>query len=113
MKTKLSFSAIARVIGAILLFLALSRHTYGYYSLLRWVTCAIAVYLAFTSYSIKKVPWTWLFAFIALLFNPISPIRLDRQTWAYLDVATAIVFFISIYFVREDATAHNSNKNVK
>ncbi|MGA9364884.1 MAG: DUF6804 family protein [Bacteroidota bacterium] len=101
MKTQLSFSVVARIVAGALLFWALARHQYGYFVLLRWVVCGTSVFCAYLSYSLKRVPWTWLFALLALLFNPIAPIRLDRQTWAYFDVATGLLLLASIFFIRE------------
>jgi hypothetical protein len=104
MKHYLTFSVIARIDASALLFWALARQPYGYFILLRWVTCGVSAYCAYLSYSIKRTPWAWLYGFVALLFNPLAPVRLDRQTWGYLDIATGVVFLISIFFVRESIT---------
>jgi hypothetical protein len=101
MKTQLSFSVVARIIASALLFWALARHQYGYFVLLRWVVCGTSAFCAYLSYSLKRVPWTWLFALLTILFNPLSPIRLDRQTWAYFDIATGVFLLASIFFIRE------------
>lgn len=102
MKTYLSFSVIARIVASVLLFWALSRHPYGYFTLLRWVVCATAAYSAYLSTTVNRIPWAWVFALIALLFNPLIPARIDRATWAYLDVAVGILFLVSLFFVREN-----------
>lgn len=105
MKQSLSVSIIARGVIALLLFWALSTHQYGYYVFLRWITCGICAYCMYLSYSLSKTPWAWLFGFLAMFFNPIAPIRLDRQTWAYLDVATGILLLVSILFIRESLSS--------
>jgi len=105
MKSFLSFSVAARVVTGALLFWALARHQYGYFVLLRWIVCAASAFCAYLSYSLKRVPWTWLFGLIALLFNPLAPIRLDRQTWTYLDAATGFVLLLSILFFRESLSS--------
>jgi hypothetical protein len=99
---KLSLSVIARIVGSVLLFWALFEHPYGYFTLLRWVVCATAIYTAYLSTTVNRVPWAWVFGLIALLFNPLIPVRIDRATWAYLDVAVGILFLISLFFVREN-----------
>jgi hypothetical protein len=101
MKRYLTLSVIARIVASALLFWALARHPYGYFVLLRWVTCGVLAYCGYLSYSLKRIPWAWLFGFLALLFNPIAPVRLDRQTWAYLDIGTGVILLTSIFFVRE------------
>ena len=101
MKTQLLFSVVARIVASALLFWALARHQYGYFILLRWVVCGTSAFCAYLSYSLKRVLWAWLFALLALLFNPLAPIHLDRQTWGYFDVATGLFLLASIFFIKE------------
>lgn len=95
------FSIIARGIAAILLFLALGDQSYGYYKLLRWVTCGAAAYSAFIAVSVEKKFWVWVFGITALIFNPIIPFHLDRETWSIIDIASGVLFLVSIFTVRE------------
>jgi len=111
MKQYFTFSVISRILTSGLLFWALARHPYGYFILLRWITCGVTAYCAYLSYSIKRITWAWICGFLALLFNPLAPVRLDRQTWAYLDVAAGAVLLVSIFFVRE-STATKGQPNV-
>lgn len=94
---------IARVISVILLLWALDRHPYGYYTLLRFVVCGVSAYGAyFSSEIIIRKGWAWIFGIIAILFNPIIPIHLDRGTWAVIDVIVAAVFSISIFILKKE-----------
>jgi len=111
MNKYLSFSVIARIVGSILLFRALSRHPYGYYTLLRWVVCATAAYTAYVSAAVNRIPWAWFFGLVALLFNPLIPVRIDRATWAYLDVTVGVVFLVSLFFIREDISTKGGQSN--
>lgn len=113
MKPHFSFSVIARVVASALLFWALARHPYGYFTLLRWVVCATAAYSAYVSATVNRVPWAWVLGFIALLFNPLIPARIDRATWAYLDVAVGIFFLLSVFFVREKLSQQESDHATK
>ena len=79
---------------------ALGYHQYGYYQLLRWIIAGSGTYLAYSSYNAKKEFWTWVFVGIALLFNPIIPFHFLRDTWQSIDVITAIIFFISIQYLK-------------
>jgi hypothetical protein len=101
MKKHLSFSFVARIVTSALLFWALARHQYGYFVLLRWVVCSVSVFCAFLSYSLKRISWTWVFGLLALLFNPLAPIRLARETWVYFDIATGLLLLGSIFFINE------------
>ena len=85
----------------VLLLWALDRHAYSYYQILRWVVCGAAVYSAFVAMDSKKISWAWAIGITAVLFNPIIPIHLTRDSWAVIDVIAAILFAASTFFVRE------------
>jgi hypothetical protein len=105
MKSCFSFSVIARAVCIVLLFYAVTRHPYSYYIIMRWVVCGTAAYVSYLSYTSRRVPWSWTFGLIALLFNPFKSTGLGRATWAYVDVVVGIVFLISCFFVREKPSA--------
>jgi len=82
------------LIAAAFLIAALGKWPYGYYLLLRWVTCACAAFTAAATYDGKRAPWTWLFGVVALLFNPIIPVYLSRQIWQPTDALAALLFLV-------------------
>lgn len=90
---------ILRIVSAILLLWALSYHSYGYYTILRFVVTGVAAYSAHISVSLKNKIWIWSFGIITILFNPFVPIHLDKDTWAVIDVLVAIFFIVSLFFV--------------
>lgn len=92
---------IGRIIAIILLLWALNKHPYGYYTLLRFVVCGVSVYGAYFATGLKKDGWAWIFGIIAVLFNPIIPIYLDRNTWAFIDVGVVAILLISLFSVRK------------
>jgi hypothetical protein len=92
--------SIARIIAIGLLVWALDKHPYGYYKLLRFIICAISAYGAYFSAEIKKVGWALILGSIAILFNPIIPFHLNRQTWAILDLGVATIFVVSLFLLR-------------
>lgn len=81
------------VVGIFLLG-ALGSWPYIYYQLLRWVVCGVGAYTAYTAYESNRTVWAWVFAIIAIVFNPIAPFFMERETWQILDVAAAILFLI-------------------
>ena len=93
------FFVIVRIIVAIMLLAALGRHPYGYYTLLRFVVCGVCAYSTYFTIELKKIGWAWTFGIIAVLFNPIIPIYLDRETWAFIDIGVAIIFIISLFLL--------------
>jgi hypothetical protein len=80
------------LIAAAVLLGALGGWPYGYYTLLRWVTCAAAVFVAVAVYDWKRTAWVWVFGFVAVLFNPLVPVHLSREIWQPIDVVTAVLF---------------------
>jgi len=95
------FSVWGRVLVALLLFWALDRHAYGYYTLLRWITCGAGGYFAYVAYESGKNTWAWILGIMALIFNPVIPFHLDRDTWATVDLISGVLLFVSIFFVRQ------------
>jgi hypothetical protein len=91
---------IGRIIIVGLLVWALDKHPYGYYKLLRFLVCAVSAYGVYFSGEIKKIGWVWIFGGIAILFNPIIPIHLGRDTWAIVDLGVALIFVISLFLLR-------------
>lgn len=76
---------------------ALAGNPYGYYQFLRWLILASGAYAAYLVYLVGKKVWTGIFVVIAILFNPIVPFYFSRDFWQVVDVAVAIIFFISLF----------------
>ena len=78
------------------------KHPYGFYTLLRWIACAVFAYSAFAAHRFERPLWTWLFVVEAALFNPLVPIQLKRATWQTLDwLALASVIVAAAVFRKE------------
>ena len=87
---------VAKLIAAVMLFVALGRHPYDYYTLLRWVGCGVCAYTAFQSVQKQQPGWLCVFAISAVLLNPIAPVHLKRDNWAIVDSAVAVLLLVSI-----------------
>jgi len=106
-------NAVVLLVAVGFLLLALPRQSYGYYTLLRWVVCSAAAYHAASVYSRRKVPTVWLFAALALLFNPFAPVHLDRQLWKLVDLVAAVVFGVNAFVEFRESAAmkrHEASK---
>ena len=88
---------------AILLLLAIPSGLwpYGYYIFLRWIVCVSSVIISYSFYESKLSGWAFTFGGIALLFNPIAPVYLDKSSWVMIDFVTAALLFISTYSIKE------------
>ena len=98
MKFKNPASIVAKLIATGLLFGALARHSYDYYTLLRWVVCVVSAFAAVRAADAHQTGWLWAFAIVALLFNPVIPVHLKRDTWAFIDFGVAVFLLVSIAF---------------
>lgn len=96
MKPAESGVIIAKLIAAGMLFVALGRHPYDYYTILRWIACGVAAFTAYQAFEIKRIGWIFVFAVVALLFNPLVPLHLRRGTWECLNLAAAALLLLSI-----------------
>lgn len=100
-KEIIKYKNIVSIISIVILLLAIPPiWPYGYYILLRWVVTASAIFLVWIAYNLKKTFWLFLMGIIALLFNPIAPIHLDKETWIIIDLIVATIFLVSIFKIK-------------
>lgn len=91
-----SFLKTLSVIAAIMLLLAVpSIWPYAYFQILRWVVAIVAALNAYRAYEHNKTEWVVLMVGTAILFNPVAPIHLSKDTWVVLDIAAAILMFVA------------------
>ncbi len=94
---------IPSAISIIMLLLAIPPiWPYGYYTLLRLVVCGTSAFIAYTAHTLNKQVLTYTLGFIALLFNPLIPIHLDKELWSVIDLIAAIIIFVSIWPLKSD-----------
>ncbi|MCX6718473.1 MAG: hypothetical protein NTY81_02630 [Candidatus Staskawiczbacteria bacterium] len=86
-----------KIIAIVFLFGALANNPYSYYQLLRWVVMIVAGYTAYNAYKDKKNNEVWIFGIMAVLFNPIIPFYLQKNTWQLIDIVSAILFLIFLF----------------
>ena len=75
---------------------ASSSWPYFFYTLLRILVALSSVFLSYKSHIEKRVTWTWVFGGIALLFNPLIPMRMARSDWEIVNLIAAAIFFCHI-----------------
>ena len=85
------------IISIAMLLLALIPLPIGYYTLLRIVVCLTSAFLVWTSYEAHKYAWMWTMGVVALIFNPLIPLYLGRETWVVVDIIVVIVFGIFLF----------------
>jgi len=92
---------VSLVSVAMLLIAVLPIRAYGYYILLRWVVCGTSAFIAFYAYDLGRKIWMSTLIVIALLFNPLIPLHLDKESWVLIDLIAALIIFISIWFMKK------------
>ena len=91
-------------IVAVILSITFLDLPYGYYQILRWVTCGVALFIAYQAYTWKQYWAIWIFGIIAILFNPILPITFSKEIWLPIDWVTAAIFVLGIFLLHEPLT---------
>lgn len=77
---------IIKIVLTVLLLVCLFRMPYGYYQFVRLATCVGLGYLGY----ISNMPWVRVSCIaVALLFNPVFKVYLDKQTWNVIDASIA------------------------
>ena len=83
-----------------LLLATLPSWPYAYYQIMRIVVCIAAAYGAHTAFTTDKSGWGWVLGAVAILFNPIAPIHLDKETWVVPDLIGALILFVAAFKIK-------------
>jgi len=105
------FKNIASAGAILVLLLAIPEGIwpYGYFVLLRWIVAGIALFVLWTAYNLKMQGWVWLMASVAILFNPILPVHLDKGVWQVIDFIVASLFLFTVFKVRPNKPVVEDN----
>ncbi len=81
---------------------------YAYFTLTRIIVCLFSCAIAYDAFSRNDALTKIVFVCIAILFNPILPIHLQRDDWEGIDLITAGVF-VTWYILkhRRDRRSHS------
>jgi len=99
-------------VGALLL--AILPLPYGFYILLRWFIAGFALYLAYrySGNATKMTGWALTYLLIAVLWNPIMPVELGKESWFIPDLVAAAIFWYAWHdSARLSAVATNDKPN--
>lgn len=96
-----TLSTLFRVITAVILVVALTKQPYDFYTILKLVTCFTSAFLVYVAITTKNYGWIVVFLFVIFLFNPIKAFPIKRETWAIIDVITAVLMLGSIFLIGE------------
>ena len=88
-------------VTSVMLLVAAAPLPYGYYTLLRLVATIVFVWAAYVAYQRKKNGLPYAYGILALLFNPIIPIYLDKTLWAIMDIAAGILLLVTLRHIKQ------------
>ena len=92
MDSKRVWEVAVTVLVAILLIVAAEgRHPYGFYMVLRPAATVGGAYWAVRVYRAGPRGWMWAFLAVALLLNPILPVRMQRSQWQPIDMCLGLL----------------------
>lgn len=77
------------------------ENPYGYYILLRWICCAVFVYLAIQAWEMEKQGWIWIFGITAAIYNPIIRVHSTREMWSIVNLVTIGLAIMSIFTLKD------------
>ena len=101
-KSTILLLCIAWLIAAVILvFAAAKKQPDSFYTLLRWVCCAVFAYSAVASFQMRRMLWLWIFAVLAALFNPVFLSLRDRSLWIVADWFAIGVMVIAAFVFRK------------
>lgn len=89
MNPRMSF--IAKLTLAVLLLLCLANMPYGFYQLVRFLAMMFFALFSYEYYKGNQKELGFVFAALAILFQPFVKITLGRSIWNILDLIVAIL----------------------
>jgi hypothetical protein len=85
--------ALTVLVAIFLLVAAEGRHPYGFYMVLRTAATVGGIYWAVRVYQAGPRGWMWAFLAVALLLNPVLPVRMHREYWQPIDMVLGVLLF--------------------
>jgi low temperature requirement protein LtrA len=83
--------ALTVLVAILLLVAAEGRHPYSFYVVLRTAATVGGAYWAVRVYQAGPRGWMWAFLAVALLLNPVLPVRMQRSQWQPVDLWLGIL----------------------
>jgi hypothetical protein len=101
LKEYMTFSVLIRLITAVMLLIGATKMPYDYYSILRLAVSATSGYMIYLSVNQQKGQWAVFWIALLILFNPVAPVGLKKDTWVVLDIIAGIAVAASTFSIRE------------
>lgn len=87
---------IIKILLALLLFLCLLNMPYGYYQFVRFTAMVAFTFMAFTANANGFKNEVFVYAALAVLFQPFIKIALGRELWNIIDVVVGVALLLTV-----------------
>ena len=95
--------SIPSIVSSIMLLICLiDGLPYGYFNLLRLVVCGTSIFNIMQLDKDENKVLYWIFIFIAILFNPLIPIHLERDIWLGIDLLCFIPMGMAAFKLKKN-----------
>ncbi len=74
-----------------MLFVGAAPLPYGYYTLLRFVSCGLFAFAAYVSFTRGGKALPCVFVLFAIAFNPFVKVHFSKELWALVDVGAGLL----------------------
>jgi len=74
---------------------------YGFYELLQWVVCGIAIYGSVKAHKVNCQGWMLGLIGVAVFFNPLIPVHFKKSHWAWIDFFAAGYFGVAAFYLHK------------
>ena len=97
------------LVGAVIfLLIATGSQESSYYQFLRIAVTSISIYFAYIAHKLRaEDPLVWIFAGVAILFNPLVPVYLNHELWSVIDIVTAILLTAGVIVIKKKIRIKN------
>jgi len=92
--------------AVLLLVAAFASLPYGYYQFLRIAVCGAAGLCAFHSWQARGAWMSTALGLVAILYNPVFRIHLERSDWQIINLATISIFLLA-WFIAKRRWVHS------
>ena len=88
------------ILGIFLCIIPFFKFPYGVYTLLRIVVTLSAAFIIYDNYKKTNIVNSTIviFSIVLIVFNPIFPIKLNKEIWLPMDLITAAIYFY--YYIK-------------
>lgn len=92
---------VPAVVGSALSLLSLASMPSGYYNFSRFAITAMAVWVLTGCHGRDRIGWTVAFGAVAVLYNPLLPAYMTRESWVPFDLLAGALFIVVGFLVKE------------